>query len=58
MIAWQKERLSSILDIYNKNKFLYNPGSNKTDNRGQGVTSLNGCNAVKKMWLHQLLECN
>lgn len=58
MITQQKERLSSILDIYNKNKFLYNPGSKKTDNQGQGVTSLDSCNAVKKMWLHQLLECN
>lgn len=45
MFAQQKERRSSILDIYNKNKFLFNPGSKKTDNRGQGVTSLDSCNA-------------
>lgn len=45
MFAQQKERRSSILDIYNKNKFLFNPGSKKTDNRGQGVTFLDSCNA-------------
>lgn len=32
MITWQEEILFPLLDVCNKNKFLYNPGSNKTDN--------------------------